>query len=847
MAKTSTDEVEASIQKNISWAKLPEGQRLALGNSSREYDKRILDFSIRNQFRYKGNLVRQVKRNEEEYYDQLLEYSRNKLMLFPYHLSDVIVKGLRMTPFMYYMNMMVDIMEAEKSYDSLPNFTAADVVRLLGIGRNQYIDLMNQSRSSRRLFRRVKNIRELLPIRPVDFSIEPWYLLCDGCIVESDVKMLAPVEKEIIDKLLDSGPMVCGLIDRNVVRSLYNKGLVYLDVPITNLDYVYVPTLDGFVMNRVQGDFLETLLYKIFVTLDGQTTPKDIAEVLDTGDDLVRNAISVFCRLGFAKKRQTGVETMPLHNSWYENMEATSLNNMTSSIGSNSISSNLADLSATMSAEFDDDDELVSTLDSVLSGGSADVKDPLSSSSSTLPTPNLSDASQKRLAFLFDSSLTAFLMMGNLSASLKNHAVTLFEVGKLGDEAIDNFIEELQNVKFFAEGEAQKYSEHAMTLLHTIQALRISNEIDLIRGESLLNLDKSARQRVITKCYRSIIGMAPIHPDACSLPCMSSVVFFGTPCVEMASPWFRLWLYQLVGDGIPSIYFPMGVRVRTLPKILWESPKLLLTSGSHEPLILPTANALLTLNESLLNAAILVQGYSEVVEDSEIVNVPFPFKPDEEDEASFVHHPVVQKLSKELNLDVLFGYIVLIKYRGRKFRPEHYKNIKMDNNIDSDEDDDAKLNQKVPDEIDRPDSRKSTKTPDSLFAVPTTASWTNSVTKDPRKASNNKVMLDDKETFDDYKLLDVVFGIPLFNETLNKVICNKIIVNDLFSSENLDNAKFAVHHLIESSQKFVAKYRSFNMPSFIESDINVLPLPTDPVIYDVAKKEVQLVSNAFKC
>lgn len=134
-------------------------------------------------------LVRQVKRNEEEYYDQLLEYSRNKLMLFPYHLSDVIVKGLRTTPFMYYMNMMVDIMDAEKSYDSLPNFTAADVVRLLGIGRNQYIDLMNQSRSSRRLFRRLKNVRELLPIHPVEFFVEPWYLLCDGCIVESDVKV----------------------------------------------------------------------------------------------------------------------------------------------------------------------------------------------------------------------------------------------------------------------------------------------------------------------------------------------------------------------------------------------------------------------------------------------------------------------------------------------------------------------------------------------------------------------------------------------------------------------------------------------------------------------------------
>lgn len=37
-----------------------------------------------------------------------------------------------------------------------------------------------------------------------------------------------------------------------------------------------VPTLDGFVMNRVQGDYFETLLYKIFVTIDGQTTVKEV-------------------------------------------------------------------------------------------------------------------------------------------------------------------------------------------------------------------------------------------------------------------------------------------------------------------------------------------------------------------------------------------------------------------------------------------------------------------------------------------------------------------------------------------------------------------------------------------
>jgi hypothetical protein len=41
-------------------------------------------------------------------------------------LADVIVKGLRVTPFGYYIEMMKDVMSKEKSYDSLPNFAAAD-------------------------------------------------------------------------------------------------------------------------------------------------------------------------------------------------------------------------------------------------------------------------------------------------------------------------------------------------------------------------------------------------------------------------------------------------------------------------------------------------------------------------------------------------------------------------------------------------------------------------------------------------------------------------------------------------------------------------------------------------
>ena len=94
-------------------------------------------FSIRNQLRYRGNLVRHVKKDEKRYYEELVDYSRKHLMLFPYHLSDVVVKGLRITPFQYYVMVLEVIMAQERSYDSLPNFTAVDCLRLLGIGRNQ--------------------------------------------------------------------------------------------------------------------------------------------------------------------------------------------------------------------------------------------------------------------------------------------------------------------------------------------------------------------------------------------------------------------------------------------------------------------------------------------------------------------------------------------------------------------------------------------------------------------------------------------------------------------------------------------------------------------------------------
>lgn len=50
-----------------------------------------------------------------------------------------------------------------------------------------------------------------------------------------------------------------------------------MDVPIEDDDYIVLPPLEGFVMNRVLGDYFETLLYKIFVSIDEHTSVGEVS------------------------------------------------------------------------------------------------------------------------------------------------------------------------------------------------------------------------------------------------------------------------------------------------------------------------------------------------------------------------------------------------------------------------------------------------------------------------------------------------------------------------------------------------------------------------------------------
>ncbi|XP_028057166.1 protein FAM91A1-like [Camellia sinensis] len=67
--------------------------------------------------------------------------------LFPYHLAEYVCRVMRVSPFRYYCDMIFEVMKNEQPYDSIPNFSAADALRLTGIGRNEFIDIMNKCRS----------------------------------------------------------------------------------------------------------------------------------------------------------------------------------------------------------------------------------------------------------------------------------------------------------------------------------------------------------------------------------------------------------------------------------------------------------------------------------------------------------------------------------------------------------------------------------------------------------------------------------------------------------------------------------------------------------------------------
>ncbi|KAK6125852.1 hypothetical protein DH2020_040400 [Rehmannia glutinosa] len=173
---------------------------------------------------------------EGEYYEEMMRYLRRNLALFPYHLAEYVCRVMR----------------------------RADALRLTGIGRNEFIDIMNKCRSKK---------------------------LSDG-------------EMATIDKICKEEANSFILFDPEIIKGLYRRGLVYFDVPVYPDDRFKVSRLEGFVSNREQlyEDPIEELLYAVFVVSSENSTVAELATTLQADLAQLQAAASFACRLGWAVK-----------------------------------------------------------------------------------------------------------------------------------------------------------------------------------------------------------------------------------------------------------------------------------------------------------------------------------------------------------------------------------------------------------------------------------------------------------------------------------------------------------------------------------------------------------------
>ncbi|XP_019851083.1 PREDICTED: protein FAM91A1-like [Amphimedon queenslandica] len=819
---TVSEDLGFYIKQHVPWARLPPPLKESLSNNHIAYERSIVDFSITNQLIWRSSMVRQIIKNEKKYYEDVLQHCRSQLLLYPYHLQDQFVQGLKVTPFEYYKSILEMIMIDQRSYDSLPNFTARDCFRLIGIGRNEYIDIMNKYRSKR--FWKKRSPNEYLPVSPKeDISIDSYWLINVGYVTEEEIEKCSVEEHRLIDNIIASKKgLTAGTCDKEMIHRLYNRQLIYCVIPIDDDDYIVVPPLKGFVMNRVSGDYFETLLYKVFVTINEHTTVSELANVLQIDLQQVKNAVSVFIRLGFAYKKKQ--DNFDYDKSWTEVGGADV--GVTKSVPvANIITIN--DEPTKMELNYKSFDLLMEDL--LLD--TKETESPISVIGRFGPGLD-SVPFQKRIGFLFDSTLTAFLMMGNLSPGLKSHAVTMFEVGKLTNESLDDFLSELNKVGTdpdgggAGEGEAQRYFQHAVTLRNTVHFIRHNKElmkdalgIDLLHCESMTKLDTGTLNRLLEKNYYALVSMAPLSQEVHSISCCVPS-HIGPAIPEMNSIWFKLWLYDKLKCGPPSLLLTRGTRLRTLPKPFKNYRKLLLTSWGHDNAVVNTSNVLLTINEALTHSPILLQVYTWR-NASEVKYIPFPFnRQDSVSTDDLIHHKSLILLEQCVDLKHGCGYVTLLN-TGAPVNNSHSRNY---NKVMKEAERKIEITEFLEDlkEIGIGTEAASNVSPPVMDPVTVTES--------------DQMIQQDSDNDRQWVPLELCFGIPLFDPVTNESVCNKIVSNRLFAEDSLKQLTQSNRILALDLMDFITKHQDSNCyghsaTNNLSSSLSI-PLPTKNLLFN---------------
>lgn len=81
LSEAEQEELENYITKKGSWGSLPERAKKLVGNSEQAWRAYVLRYSIQHQLRWRTNLVREIVSSEKSYYEDLVKWSREHLMV----------------------------------------------------------------------------------------------------------------------------------------------------------------------------------------------------------------------------------------------------------------------------------------------------------------------------------------------------------------------------------------------------------------------------------------------------------------------------------------------------------------------------------------------------------------------------------------------------------------------------------------------------------------------------------------------------------------------------------------------------------------------------------------------
>jgi hypothetical protein len=288
------DDIPTDIQEELKGANLT---RLS-------YYNKIIEYHISQRVRWRGS-------EYIDFYKDLLRFMRMKLQVYPYHLCKALTVNNCPGPFEYYIEMICDCLRVSKPYEEIPNFTAADILRLLGIQSNSYLETLQKCKQRGWAAKISKAIRGLLPSSPIAVPIEHWWIVYPKLnnsktnqtrknATRSELTSLQQIYAAYTSKEVS----YTGLFDKNSLEGLFKSGVIEFEIPIEDSDRFEEPpqNVKHFLLTENLTDDFEKHLSRIFGLLSNSKTVFEISMELNLTLSIVKDALGLLCRLGFTDK-----------------------------------------------------------------------------------------------------------------------------------------------------------------------------------------------------------------------------------------------------------------------------------------------------------------------------------------------------------------------------------------------------------------------------------------------------------------------------------------------------------------------------------------------------------------